>query len=106
MASLRQMTSSLSAPPARATAQVDLRDLLTRSSAREVAGGPLRILHIIGTINPSAGGPSESLRVLMTFSGKDYEGEVVSMDDPSSPFLKTCPSSCTRSARNGFPALA
>jgi len=48
----------------------------------------MRILHIIGTVNPEAGGPSESVRVLMGFGPIGYTGEVVTLDDPEAPFLK------------------
>ena len=77
--------------PNQAHVQQDLCDLQMMPSMREAASRSLRILHIIGTTDPAAGGPSESLRVLMAFSGSGYQGEVVSLDDPSSPFLKDLP---------------
>jgi glycosyltransferase involved in cell wall biosynthesis len=48
----------------------------------------MRILHIIGTLSPEAGGPTESVRVLMSYGPLGYTGEVVTLDDPSEPFLK------------------
>ena len=48
----------------------------------------MRILHVIATLNPASGGPSESVRTLMGFGVLGYTGEVVSMDDPSEPFLQ------------------
>ena len=48
----------------------------------------MRILHIIGTLSPEAGGPTESVRVLMSYGPIGYTGEVVTLDDPSAPFLK------------------
>lgn len=48
----------------------------------------MRILHIVGTLDPAAGGPSESVRVLMSFAPDSYFGEVVTLDDPEAPFLK------------------
>jgi glycosyltransferase involved in cell wall biosynthesis len=48
----------------------------------------MRILHIIQTLDPAAGGPSESVRSLMTFSGIGYTGEAVTLDPPDAPFLK------------------
>jgi len=48
----------------------------------------MRILHIITTLDPAAGGPSESVRTLMSFSEMGYSGEAVTLDDPASPFLK------------------
>ena len=50
-----------------------------------------RILHIIGTLDPAAGGPSESVRVLLSFGPIGYTGEVVTMDDPADDFLKDIP---------------
>ncbi|QHN03109.1 glycosyltransferase [Granulicella sp. WH15] len=51
----------------------------------------MRILHVMATVNPDAGGPSESVRVLMSFKSIGYDGEVVSSDDPNAPFLKSLP---------------
>ncbi len=48
----------------------------------------MRILHIIGTISPEAGGPTESVRVLLSYGPIGYTGEVVTLDDPDAPFLK------------------
>jgi glycosyltransferase involved in cell wall biosynthesis len=47
----------------------------------------MRILHIIGTLNPEAGGPTESVRVLLSYGPIGYTGEVVTLDDPSAPYL-------------------
>ena len=47
----------------------------------------MRILHLIGTISPEAGGPTESVRALLDFGPSGYEHEVVTMDDPAAPFL-------------------
>jgi glycosyltransferase involved in cell wall biosynthesis len=48
----------------------------------------MRILHIIGTLNPESGGPTESVRVLLSFGPIGYIGEVVTLDDPTAPFLE------------------
>jgi glycosyltransferase involved in cell wall biosynthesis len=48
----------------------------------------MRILHIIATLNPEAGGPTESVRVLLSYGPIGYVGEVVTLDDPKEPFLK------------------
>ncbi len=48
----------------------------------------MRLLHIIGTMSPEAGGPTESVRSLITYGLPEYVGEVVTLDDPNSPFLK------------------
>jgi glycosyltransferase involved in cell wall biosynthesis len=47
----------------------------------------VRILHIIGTLDPEAGGPTESVRVLLSYGPIGYTGEVVTLDDPSAPYL-------------------
>lgn len=49
----------------------------------------MRLLHIIGTMSPEAGGPTESVRSLITYGLPEYIGEVVTLDDPSAPFLKS-----------------
>lgn len=51
----------------------------------------MRILHIIATLNPEAGGPTESVRILLSFGPIGYTGEVVTMDSPDAPFLKDVP---------------
>ena len=51
----------------------------------------MRILHIISTLDPASGGPSESVRTLMSFGAIGYTGEVVTLDDPNAPFLKGLP---------------
>ncbi len=51
----------------------------------------MRILHIIGTLNPEAGGPTEAVRVLLGFGPIGYGGEVVTLDAPDAPFLKDFP---------------
>ncbi|WP_263365752.1 glycosyltransferase [Edaphobacter bradus] len=48
----------------------------------------MRILHIIGTLNPEAGGPTESVRVLLSYGPIGYTGEVVTLDDPTAPYLR------------------
>lgn len=48
----------------------------------------MRILHIIGTLNPEAGGPTESVRVLLSYGPIGYTGEVVTLDDPKVPYLQ------------------
>ena len=50
--------------------------------------GRMRLLHIIGTMSPEAGGPTESVRSLITYGPPGYAGEVVTLDDPNEPFLK------------------
>lgn len=48
----------------------------------------MRILHVIGSLDPSAGGPAQSVRTLMGYRALGYEGEVVCMDQPDAPHLQ------------------
>lgn len=49
----------------------------------------MRILHVIATLNRKAGGPAESVRnIVNSYSRLGHEGEVVTLDDPSAPYLK------------------
>ncbi|SFS14941.1 Glycosyltransferase involved in cell wall bisynthesis [Granulicella pectinivorans] len=48
----------------------------------------MRILHIISTLNPESGGPTESVRILLSFGPIGYTGEVVTLDSPDAPYLK------------------
>jgi len=51
----------------------------------------VRILQVIGTMDPKAGGPSASVRALLEFAPEGYECEVVTLDDPAAEFLKDLP---------------
>jgi glycosyltransferase involved in cell wall biosynthesis len=51
----------------------------------------MRILHIVGSINPAAGGPTEAIRMIIHYRPPGYEGEVVTLDSPDAPFLKDFP---------------
>ncbi len=51
----------------------------------------MRILHIIGSINPAAGGPTEAIRMIIRYRPPGYEAEVVTLDSPDAPFLKDFP---------------
>ena len=48
----------------------------------------MRILHIIGTLDPKAGGTTEFVHVLMQHGPADYITEIVTLDDPTSAFLQ------------------
>lgn len=48
----------------------------------------MRILHVMRTLNPAAGGPAQSVRVLMSYASIGYVGEVVTLDEPEAPYLK------------------
>lgn len=49
----------------------------------------MQILHIIETLSPEAGGPSQAVRMILSYRDVGYHGEVVTLDDPSAPFLQT-----------------
>ncbi len=51
----------------------------------------MRLLHIIGTMSPEAGGPTESVRSLIAFAPAGYEFEVATLDHPEAPYLKSYP---------------
>ena len=67
------------------------------TAANPVVPGPAgapphrRILHIVGSISPAAGGPTEAIRMLIQYAPADVESEVVSLDDPAAPFLADFP---------------
>ncbi len=51
----------------------------------------MRILHIVGTINPAAGGPTEAIKMLVQYAPAGYTAELATLDDPSAPFLQDLP---------------
>ncbi len=51
----------------------------------------MKILHIVGTINPAAGGPSEAIRMLVRYAPAGHTAELVTLDDPAAPFLPDLP---------------
>ncbi len=51
----------------------------------------MRILHIIATLNPSAGGPIEGVRTLFSYVAEGYVGEAVTFDAPGAPYLEGLP---------------
>ena len=51
----------------------------------------MRILHMVGTIDPKAGGVSEAIRALLEYGPSDYQHEIVSIDEPEAPFLAALP---------------
>lgn len=50
-----------------------------------------RLLHIIDSLDPATGGPSESIRVLLTSGTENCHSEVLSLDSPDAPFLSDLP---------------
>jgi len=51
----------------------------------------MRILHVIATLDPAAGGPIEGVRTLFGYKNEGYEGEAVTLDAPDAPYLKGLP---------------
>jgi glycosyltransferase involved in cell wall biosynthesis len=51
----------------------------------------MHILHIIGTLDPAAGGPAETAIALLRYAPKNCTGEVVTLDDPAAAFLGEFP---------------
>ncbi|MEO8004546.1 MAG: glycosyltransferase [Betaproteobacteria bacterium] len=55
----------------------------------------LRILHSISSVNPAGGGPIEGLKQLAAVNFEHgHTVEVVSLDDPASPWVAHCPVRC------------
>ena len=55
----------------------------------------LRILHSITSVNPAGGGPIEGLKQLAAINIKHgHSVEVVSLDDPDSPWVRECSVRC------------
>ncbi len=54
-----------------------------------------RILHSITSVNPAGGGPIEGLKQLAAVNiSHGHSVEVVSLDDPSAPWVRDCPVRC------------
>lgn len=51
----------------------------------------MRILHIVGTVSPEAGGPTEVIRMLIRYAPEGYTSELATLDDPGAPFLRDLP---------------
>ncbi len=51
----------------------------------------MRILHIVGTVSPAAGGPTEVIRMLIRYAPPGYSSELATLDDPAAPFLRDLP---------------
>jgi glycosyltransferase involved in cell wall biosynthesis len=51
----------------------------------------MRILHIVGSISPAAGGPTEAIRMIIGYRPPGYEAEVVTLDSPDAPFIHDFP---------------
>lgn len=54
-----------------------------------------RILHVISSVNPAGGGPIEGLKQLAAVNIRHgHSVDVVSLDDPASPWVRNCPVRC------------
>jgi len=51
----------------------------------------MRILHIVGSISPEAGGPTEAIRMLVRYAPPGYTSELATLDDPDAPYLAALP---------------
>jgi glycosyltransferase involved in cell wall biosynthesis len=51
----------------------------------------MNVLHIITSLDPELGGPAEGVRLLLSETSDRWTGEVVTLDDPSAPFLSGFP---------------
>lgn len=51
----------------------------------------MRVLHIVGTVSPQAGGPTEVIRMLIRNAPPGYTSELVTLDDPAASFLRELP---------------
>jgi glycosyltransferase involved in cell wall biosynthesis len=51
----------------------------------------MRILHIVGTVSPAAGGPTEVIKMLIRYAPPGYTAELATLDDPAAPFLRDLP---------------
>ena len=47
----------------------------------------MRLLHVISTLDPAAGGVAEVVRLLLQYGPEGYAQEVVTLDDPHATFL-------------------
>jgi glycosyltransferase involved in cell wall biosynthesis len=71
-------------------------ELVTPASSAALQGQSaalgLRLLHCISSVNPANGGPIEGLKQLSSvYNAKGYSVEIVSLDHPDAPWVKTCP---------------
>lgn len=51
----------------------------------------MRILHIVGTVSPAAGGPTEVIKMLIRYAPPGFTGELATLDDPAASFLRDLP---------------
>lgn len=51
----------------------------------------MKILHLVGSIDPAKGGPTEAIRMLIRYAPQGYTAEVATLDSPDEPFLRNLP---------------
>ncbi|MDE1161266.1 MAG: hypothetical protein PW792_04880 [Acidobacteriaceae bacterium] len=51
----------------------------------------MRILHIVGTLDPKGGGPQTAVRMMVEHQPEGYTSEVVTADPADAPFLAIYP---------------
>jgi glycosyltransferase involved in cell wall biosynthesis len=51
----------------------------------------MRILHIIDSISPEAGGTTEAVRMLIRYAPSGYSNELATLDEPTAPYLAALP---------------
>jgi glycosyltransferase involved in cell wall biosynthesis len=56
--------------------------------AEEVRARPMRILHVVSSLDPRYGGPAAAVWAMVRYGPEGYENEVVTLDDPASIFLR------------------
>ena len=71
----------------RASAGAGLRGAGISELAFGFSQGQMRILHVISSLDPAAGGVAEVVRLLLRYGPEGYAQEVVTLDDPRAPFL-------------------
>lgn len=66
-----------------------------RPHALPNSGRPMRILHVISSVNPATGGPIEAVRQLSRIHvSQGHIVEIVSLDAPDAPWVADCPLPC------------
>ncbi len=68
----------------------------------------MKILHLVRSISPAYGGPTEVIRMLVEHAPAGYTAEVATLDDPAAAFLKEvpCPVHAFGSARRPWLSAA
>lgn len=51
----------------------------------------MKILHLVSSVSPASGGPTEAIRMLVQYAPPGYTAEIVTLDDPAATFLRDLP---------------